>query len=386
MNKSFNSRSMDLTKYPPVIVNEETPKTLILGPNRTLQGGVAGYYNTLKLEDYTNARYFAVNSAKPQSGIITFFRLIANYFRFIYIIIKDRYQLIHINPSLERRSFYRDSVFIIMARMLNRKTLVFFRGWIEPFEQEIRKSKLKSFIFRISYAKADKYIVLSSLFKNKIKELGAGSKAEFFNETTVADSSYIDELDLEKKYLSFQEKVIFLFLSRVEKEKGIYITIDAYQQFLRENPERKSSLLVAGEGPDLTVVKKYVEDLKIPDVEFLGYISGEKKKKALLESHVLIFPSYTEGMPNSILEAMLFGMPVISREIGGIPDVIRQKENGFLTDSLQPAIFAKFLSMLASDNELYKEIAKNNHRIAAEQYITPRVRERILKIYESFRR
>lgn len=357
-------------------------KILILIPH--LPGGVASYFKTLKLENYQNISYFMVNSAKPEIKVITLCRLFLNYFIFSYKIISNRYELIHLNPSLGKRSFYRDSIFIIISRILNRNTLVFFHGWLEEFEKKIKENKIKKNIFKYSYAKADKFIVLSGFFKKKLIELGVSPDKEFFIETTVADTTDLDEFNLEKKFLSYNDKINFLFLSRIVKTKGIYIAIDAYQHFLRKLSDRLSTLTIAGDGPELQAAKKYVNDLKIPNINFTGYVSGEMKKKILLESHILLFPSYTEGLPITILEGMLYGMPIISRDTGGIPDIIQQNINGFLTKSFQPEVFTNFLSILSTDDKLYKKMAATNHQIAVKKFTREVVRERILKIYETY--
>ena len=359
-------------------------RTLLLVPDLSLPGGVASYYNTLELDKTGNVSYFFVNTFKSQSFLGTIFRLLSNYCRFTFTIIVGKYKIIHINPSLTYKSFYRDSIFIVISRILNRKTLVFFRGWLEEFEKKIKESKIKNNIFKYSYAKADKFIVLSELFKKRLIELGVSSEKEFFIETTVADTTYLSEFNLEKKFLSFDDKINFLFLSRIVKTKGIYIAIDAYHYFLQKFPCRKSTLTIAGDGPELQSVKRYVNKLKISNINFTGYISGDDKKRILQESHILLFPSYTEGLPNTILEGMLYGMPVISRDTGGIPDIIKQNINGFLTKSLQPEVFTDFLSILSTDNKLYKKIAATNHQIALNKFTREIVRERILKIYETF--
>jgi glycosyltransferase involved in cell wall biosynthesis len=360
-------------------------KILILVPDLNLPGGVTNYYNTLQLEKSGNISYFTVNKLKSQSGVATVFRLISNYCKFFYTLIKNGYQLIHVNPSLDKRSFYRDLVFIFIARMLNRKTLVFFRGWLDSYEEEIKKSRFKSFLFRISYAKAAKYIVLSNIFKDKLIRLGVPSGTDFFIETTVADSSYLSELDLGKKLSSFKQKINFLFLARIEKEKGVYIAIEAYKDFFEKHPGISSCLIIAGDGPELQAVKKYVEVNKVPNIKFTGYVRGEMKKDLLLSSHIMLFPTYYgEGLPNSILEGMLYGMPVISRSIAGIPDVVTNGVNGFLSESLQPTVFAGFLSVLANNSELYGNIAAKNHEKAVDKFTAERVRERILAIYSKF--
>jgi glycosyltransferase involved in cell wall biosynthesis len=290
-----------------------------------------------------------------------------------------------VNPTLDHRSFYRDAGFIFIAKLLNRATLVFFRGWFTEFEEKVHKSKLTSFLFKVSYAKADKYIVLSKSFKAKLIKMGVPESTPFFIETTVANSDYVNELDLHDKLASFKEKMVILFLSRVEKEKGFYIALDAYKNFVIKFPERASSFIIAGDGSDLPAVKKYVAQSNIPNVIFLGEVRGDRKKEVLLGSHIMILPSITgDGLPNSILEGMLYGMPIISRATAGIPDIVEQGINGLLTESLDPLVFSEFISKLAFDIPLYKKMAETNHQKALENFTTQKVRQRMLGIYHTF--
>lgn len=357
-------------------------KILVLVPDLRLPGGVTNYYNALKLETKADVSYFTVNSYKPESGLATGFRLIAKYFSFFFNLLTRKYKLIHVNPSLDRRSFYRDLGFILIARLFGKDILVFFRGWEDKYEERIRKSRLRSFLFRISYAKARRFIVLSGSFKKKLIGMGVPASTPFFIETTVADSSGVDELDLGKKYSTSLENLKLLFISRIEKEKGVFIALNAYREFKRQCPEITASLTVAGDGPALAEARQYAEKENISNVDFPGNIRGEKKKKVLLESHIMLFPTYYgEGMPNSVLEGMLYGMPVISRVNAGIPDVVQHGINGFLTESIDPLTFSDFLCRLARDKEMYRKMATDNHRKGMDRFTTEKVRDRILSIY-----
>lgn len=370
------------------MVNElkKIPKTLILVVDISSPGGVANYYRNLKLDAENEITYFTISSGHPQSLFATILRLIGKYIVFAYKIIREKYEVVLINPSLDLgKSFHRDMVFIMLARLLKKEVVVFFRGWFDPYEERIKKSRFKSFLFSISYAKVKKYIVLGSIFKTKLIGLGVPADTEFNIETTVADSSHLGEFDITKKYSTYQEKINFLFLSRIENDKGIYIAIDAFAEYAAKNPNRNSSLIVAGDGPDLPAVREYVVERKIPNIEFLGNVSGNSKKDVLLKSHIMIFPSLTEGLPNCVLEGMLYGMPIISRTTGGIPEVVHQNINGYLTESFSPSIFANFLSTLASDEELYKKMANDNHVKALHRYTVENVRERILNILKNIK-
>lgn len=359
-------------------------KTLLLVPHLNGDGGVVNYYNNLRLESFSNIQYFAVNGPKPQSRIVTILRLMFNYISFTAKVIKGNFKLIHVNPSLYPRSFYRDAVFIIISRLLNRKVLIFFRGWLDDYENNIKKSNFKSFLFKISYAKATGIIVLGAVFKKKLLYMGVPPQTDFFIETTVADSQFVNELNLKEKFRTYNSKVVFLFLAKVAKTKGIYIALAAYKQFSEKHQERKSCFIVAGDGAELLEVKKYVKDQQICNVEFTGQVASSEKKALLLKSHIMLLPSYTEGLPNTILEGMLYGMPIISRVTGAIPDVIKQGVNGFLSDSLEFSVYTGFIESLALDDDLYQKISKENQEIAFRNYSTEKVRERILSIYRSF--
>jgi glycosyltransferase involved in cell wall biosynthesis len=369
-----------------VLPMQQVPKTLVLIPDLNTPGGVSNYYKTLKLDSNRNITYFPISRLKPQGPAAAVLRLFGKYCKFSYNLLAKRIEVVVVNPSLDMgKSFHRDMVFIMISHLLNKKTIVFFRGWFDPYEEKIKKSKWKLFLFNISYAKANKYVVLGDIFKKKLIGLGVPEKTEFFIETTVADSSYLKELDLPAKYLNFEKEINFLFLSRIEKEKGIHIAIDAFKEFCVRFPDREASLIIAGDGPDLPAVKAYVEEKGIPKIKFLGHVNAEKKKDVLLKSHVMIFPSYTEGLPNVILEGMLYGMPIVARATGGIPEIVKQNINGFVTESFDFKVFADFLEVLASDVKLYENMAETNHRTALQKFTSEKVKERMIGIYEGCR-
>lgn len=362
---------------------------LVLTPDLKCTGGVTNYYNALNLTSFEHIEYFFVNSAKKESKIGVTLRLINNYIKFIKKLRvggrrSGKFKLVHINPSLDHKSFFRDAMFFYLASWFQVKIVIFFRGWEESYEDKIKYSALHRFIFDRTYKKCKNYIVLSQKFKDSLIEMGVPEEGtNFWIETTVADSSFLDDFDLEQKFTSFKKEVNILFISRVLVEKGIFIALDVYQQVVNEFPERKLRFIVAGDGEDLDKVKQYVETKNIPSVIFTGYVLNEKKKDVLLQSHLMLFPTfYKEGLPNAILEGLMYGMPVISRYNAGIPDVVQHEVNGFLTDSKDAAVFVEYLKILLTDEKLYQQMARTNHAQAIENYGSEKVKARLLSIYD----
>src|SRR5690606_26632299 len=100
-------------------------------------------------------------------------RVVANYARFVRRILTRDYALIHFNPSLNPKSFYRDGVFLLLARLSNAPRLVFFRGWEEPFAERIGRRRALRAFFRTAYGTGADYVVLGQRFADGLRRLGA---------------------------------------------------------------------------------------------------------------------------------------------------------------------------------------------------------------------
>ena len=239
------------------------------------------------------------------------------------------------------------------------------------------------FIFKLVFFLSDCMIVLSSQFKNKL--ISWGYDKPIYLETTVVDEELIkgisDEL-ISRKYDVQNNETNILFLARVEKAKGIYEAVDCYNILKKKYPEL--SLRIAGDGFELMNVKSYVRNNSINDVEFLGFVTGVAKFTAYWNSHIYILPSYSEGMPNSVLEAMALGLPVVTRNVGGLVDFFKNNEHGFMTVSKDPELLAGLTEELLKNNNLLKTIALNNYRYAVEKFTTSKVIERLENIYKQF--
>ena len=355
---------------------------IVLGPSLNGVGGVANYYSNINLHSLNNISYFEVNSSEKENFLKLIFRLFSNFLKFSFIVSKKSVKIIHVNPSLDVKSFWRDAIFIIISRIFSKKIIVFFRGWEDSFEEKIKNNFLINFTFKSSYLKANRYIVLGDIFRSKLLNLGLSPTIPISIETTVADSSFLKDFNLQNKWISFDNEIKVLFISRIEKEKGIYISIDAFHSFYLKFPSIKIKLVVAGSGKELNLVKDYVNTKKIENIEFVGYVKSEQKGSLLHDCHIMLFPTYYgEGLPNSILEGMLYGMPIISRINAGIPDIVKDDINGFITNSLDPNVFCNYLEKIILDKSKYIEMSKVNYETALNRFTSDKVKERLLNIY-----
>ena len=112
-----------------------------------------------------------------------------------------------------------------------------------------------------------------------------------------------------------------LFLGLLAEDKGIYDLLDVIARHKTEFAGRLQ-LLIGGNG-DAERVKNFIAQHGLIDIiKFAGWVSGEKKSQLFNTADAFILPSYHEGVPISILEAESYALPVISTQVGGIPEIV----------------------------------------------------------------
>jgi glycosyltransferase involved in cell wall biosynthesis len=344
-----------------------------------IEGGVSNYYSVVRPFLGEGVEYFTVG-ARGQKGILgVIVRMLKDYLDFLLKLRNGNYDLVHINPSLRYKAIIRDGIFLLIAKAMGEKVIVFAHGWDNRFERVLRQYFLG--IFRMTYMKADAFIVLSSEFREKLIDMGYRNLV--FIETTAIDDGIFtrtDETIPGTGKPSQNGEFNILFLSRIERAKGIYEAIDAFAMLRSAHDYAK--LTVAGNGGELSNARAYVLSREIEGVEFTGYLRGEAKRKVFSRADVYLLPTYGEGMPISVLEAMAYGLPVITRPVGGIRDFFEDGKMGFVTESRSPEVFAQLLKNLAVDQGLRSRISAYNIAYAKDHFLASKVASRIKEIYK----
>ncbi|HSQ79168.1 MAG TPA: glycosyltransferase family 4 protein [Candidatus Bathyarchaeia archaeon] len=153
--------------------------------------------------------------------------------------------------------------------------------------------------------------------------------------------------------------VHLLYLGYLGEEKGTFDLLEAFRVL---DPGRAGLVLhLVGDflsEPDRIRLESAVREVEGPGktCRLEPPVSGEKKRAAFELADIFVFPSHDEGMPMAILEAMASGLPVAATSVGGIPDLIREGTNGFLTASGDPASLAGSLAGLIADGDLCRRL------------------------------
>jgi glycosyltransferase involved in cell wall biosynthesis len=267
-----------------------------------------------------------------------------------------------------------------------RPVLVFWRGWDAPLsgKPEFPRGN-RGWLCRI-YKMGNAHVVLSERFKQDL--LRWGFKEPIHLETTVVADELLADSDGPPQGEKIRTNLVFL--SRVEIGKGVFELLEAYQILKARNPAY--TLTIGGDGPDLKDLQDYAEKLQLRDVRFTGFLKGKAKVECYRQGGVFCFLSYTEGMPNAVLEALAMGLPVVSSDAGGLRDILRDGENGFIIQPLKdaapkktfdPLVVANAIERLVETPELHDRMATVNWRYARQRFAAPVVAKRLEAIYDS---
>lgn len=355
-------------------------KVLVVGPDRQDPGGVANYYNAVfprLANDSIATRYLEIGSTRGGGGV---FHALTDQFRFWGMITKFGPDIIHLNPSLDLKSFIRDGLFVFLGKLRRRKVLVFFRGWQKPFELKV-SGVFKPF-FTITYKRADAFIVLAKEFSDSLRLWGVSVPISIGS--TAVDDNLLAGFSVDEKaeLVEKAEVIRLLYLARLERDKGVMELFSAVKTLLEQG--FNLSLTIAGSGPVSDELEQQIKTLgdKKDAIKLVGYVRGAEKRAIFSSHHIFCFPTqYGEGMPNALLEAMAFGLPVITCPVGGIADFFEDGKMGVLIEEAAPNLIAVAISSSLENRDALVDMVRYNYDYAQSRFLASTVADYLRERY-----
>jgi glycosyltransferase involved in cell wall biosynthesis len=167
-----------------------------------------------------------------------------------------------------------------------------------------------------------------------------------------------------------------LYVGWLDRPKGVYELLAAHRQVLAAG--RPCRLILCGGGPDMQRLKDRASEMGTQaSVEFRGWIKGDAKLAAFREGDLFVLPSYTEGLPNALLEAMAAGLPVVTTPVGSIPHVVSDGHNGYLVPPRDADGLAQAIQSLIDQPEEGFRMGKTNRAEVLEKYDVSRLWPRV---------
>jgi glycosyltransferase involved in cell wall biosynthesis len=160
---------------------------------------------------------------------------------------------------------------------------------------------------------------------------------------------------------------------RLVEKKGLLTTLGAFRRFIADYP--KARLVIAGEGPMKDTLVRRINELSLGNqVALTGFLNQEDLRRVYAESHVFVHPSELaadsnqEGIPNSMLEAMASGLPVVATRHGGIPEAVQEGIDGFLVPERAELPLYEALLKLVNQPDLWQQMGRQASRSVAQNF------------------
>ena len=332
-------------------------------------GGVASVVSTYS-DNIENLRYVETVSSRDTSKVIKLLYALRAILKVSTILLIDRrIKILHVQGS-HGPSFYRKRIFVRIAKCLGKKVIwhMHASSFIPFYEESTDKKGIVA-----SLNMADKLIVLSKSYYDFYKSIG-------IDESKIVVLNNIVPRPLIKSTVN-DGKIHFLFLGEISKRKGAFDLISAIAQHKNEF-DQKIEVRIGGNG-EIDKLEDLIKSNEIENiVKFEGWVSGDKKIDLLNWCDVYILPSFNEGLPISILEAMSYSHPIISTPVGGILEVLHDGENGIVVNPGNVNEIYNSLSFFVNNRNLIKQQGETSEKLV-QPFFPESVFMKLKSIYES---
>lgn len=237
------------------------------------------------------------------------------------------------------------------------------------FKDSFYKNLIYTGLNKMALKKFDHYICVSDNFKDMLIDRGFNPKKIHVLYNGINTDENIDILPkdafLEKHKIIYNGEFIVGIAARLDKVKDHETFIRAAKKVLDKNTD--IYFLIAGSGDERTRLEDLAKDFKISDkVYFLNFVKDKYSFFNAIDVNVLT--SISESFPYVILEAALVGVPTIATRVGGIPQIVKDDETGYLFDVGDDEALSKHILDLYSDKEKLKMLGSNMKENVKENY------------------
>jgi glycosyltransferase involved in cell wall biosynthesis len=211
---------------------------------------------------------------------------------------------------------------------------------------------------KTGYFFADKIIIYSP------RLISAWNLEPYRNKILIAHRHFLDSGMFNVTTPLSDRPPLIGYIGRLSTEKGVQNFVQALPAIFNDRNELRA--LIIGDGQLKGSIEIQLEAEKISErVDLTGWISHDDLPRHLNQLRLLVLPSFTEGLPNIILEAMACGTPVLATQVGAIPDILRDNETGFIMKNNSPECIAKNVIRALSSPDLEKIVETGRQFVEA---------------------
>lgn len=338
------------------------------GPDRS-KGGMAAVIKGIQDDNVLNGQFKIdvfdsyIDGSKVKRGIYTIFAFQA--FKRLY----QPYDAFHIHMA-SYGSAFRKVRYINFLKRRNKKVILHIHGAAFKDFYENLRGRRKAYIAG-AIGRCDQVIALSDGWK------------QYFDKTFGLKNciSIPNGIDVEEFAVCADGENCndtFLFMGRLGRRKGAYDLVQAVEILSQKHPQVR--LYMAGDG-EIAQVRELVKKKELEkNIQVVGWVDAEGKRKLLSQAATIILPSYNEGLPMAILEGMAAGKAVISSSVGAIPEVV-EEENGILIQPGDVAALAAAMERCMENRGMLTFMGRENRKKIDQIFSRKKMHEALAVCY-----
>lgn len=345
-------------------------KILTVGPDYRARGGMS---SVLKI--YTSFfQVFNFVSTHDTSRKSLWQKLMLQctaLFHFLKFMCCKQIRIVHLHTA-DYTSFYRKSLLLLIAHIFSKKTIIHLHG--HNFEEfYLSHRKYARFILQ----RADTIIVIASYWRNFLLQERIYNNLIMIGNPIPLQTSDI----LEYRQKKHNKLLHVVFIGKIDEDKGI---LDIVKMLIQNKVFFTGKIFVdiAGIGHEVNKLKQLIRTEKLEQlIAFHDWADPEKKRELYLAADLALQPSHRESFGMGILEAMSYALPVITCNTGGIPDLVKNNENGILIFPQDISAMKEAIDRILNNPELRLEWGKRSYWLAA-QFSIKMAEEKLYTVYQ----
>lgn len=268
-----------------------------------------------------------------------------------------------------------DIIGLVAARLAGCKIISTPHGWSKEAD---KKLMLYETLDRFTFRFMDYVCPLSEDLLESVRKCAPKNKLKL-----ILNGVDIDEIALQPIF-QFESKDYFriCYIGQLIQRKNIQLLIQATKILTKKNINVQ--LFIIGDGPEKNNLISLSHELELSDkIKFLGY---RNDAISLLKSmDVFVLPSFLEGIPRCLMEAMASKIPIVASDIPGTRDIIKHYKTGLLFHNNDAIELADAISEYYSDHELRENLSVNAYRLVTGKYSNDKMANEYSKLYSSFK-
>ncbi|MFZ2853188.1 MAG: glycosyltransferase family 4 protein [Rhodocyclaceae bacterium] len=348
-------------------MDDKKPVVLLAGPERSALSGVSTHLNLLfasSLAQEFDLKHFQVGSEGRKENVVgRGARLIFSPFSLAASILSKHADIVHLNTSLNQRAYWRDLVYMLVARVCGARVIYQVHGGDLP-RQFAGRSRIMRALLRISLSLPDALVLLAKCEFEAYRVFIPGADIRVLPNAI----DFAPYAALRRENSDGEKPLRLLYIGRFSYQKGLSDVLRGLQLVRLHGIE--ANLTIAGSGPEESALHQLVERLGLGKlVTFSGPVFDEAKIKLLGAADVFLLPTFhSEGLPYALLECMAAGVPPITTRVGAIPDVAFAGVHAIFVPPQNPEAIARAIEQLAGNRALLAQMSAACRKRIATRY------------------